>query len=291
MTWYRNLASVEARHSRGGHSATHVFDHRAHAPCDQPYAIRANAARRNVGAWLPEPVMTAELRDSAELAESLQMAFPVLLEFLSPQERAVFLLAEVFDYSHGEIAVILGKSENACRQLLRRAKKALAQRSPRSSPRADVAQKLTSRFFEAVQAGRVDDLMELLDDAVIAWSDGGGRVRAALNPIRGRDCVARFLIGIARKGGEGLSRYGTQLNGQPGLIGFRNGTAQTAMVLDLDQERIRTIYIVVNPDKLQRIPTGNVPTRACSPYERARARTDRTGEDPSVPDERLCLLH
>lgn len=207
-----------------------------------------------VGEWIPEPLLTVESRDEAELAESVQMAFLVLLESLSPQERAVFLLAEVFDYSHAEIAAIVSKTEDACRQLLRRARQAVAQRRPRFVPRADAAQQLTARFLQAVQEGRIDALMAMLDESVVVYSDGGGRVRAAMNPIHGPDRAARFLIGIARKRGEGFTRYSLPINDQPGMLIFRDGVAEGAMVLDVEQDRIRAIYIVVNPDKLQRLP-------------------------------------
>lgn len=207
-----------------------------------------------VGQWLPEPLVTATSRDSAELAESLQMAFLVLLESLSPQERAIFLLAEVFDYSHAEIAAILDKSEEACRQMLRRAKQALSQKRRRYRAGREKAEDLTGRFFRAVQTGETKELVALLHDDVMAYSDGGGRTQAALNPICGSDRVARFMIGIAQKGGTGLSRFSTLLNGQPGTIGFRNGIAQTAVILDIEEDRVRNLYIIVNPDKLKCIP-------------------------------------
>lgn len=207
-----------------------------------------------VGQWLPEPLVAATIRDSAELAESLQMAFLVLLESLSPQERAIFLLAEVFEHSHSEIAAILDKSEEACRQMLRRAKQALSQKRRRYRAGREKIEDLTGRFFRAVQNGETNELVALLHDDVVAYSDGGGRTRAALNPIYGSDRVARFMIGIAQKGGTGLSRFSTLLNGQPGTIGFRNGVAQSAVVLDVDGERIRNLYIIVNPEKLKCIP-------------------------------------
>jgi len=96
--------------------------------------------------------------------------------------------------------------------------------------------------------------MSLLNEDIVAYSDGGGRTRAALNPIYGKDRVARFLIGIARKGGQGLKRQVAEINAQPGFLGFRDGVAQTAVVLDIERDRIRAIYIVVNPDKLQHLP-------------------------------------
>jgi len=207
-----------------------------------------------VGEWLPEPVVTTAQRDPAELSESLTMAFLVLLESLTPLERAVFLLHEVFEYSHEEIAGITGKNVEACRQLLRRAKQAVQQRRPRFEPSTDAAAKLTAEFAHAMQTGDADALMHLLHEEIVAYSDGGGRVRAAINPIYGRDRVARFLVGIARKRGDGLKQQFAEINAQPGFLGFENGEAQTALVLDIEESRIRNIYIVVNPEKLHYLP-------------------------------------
>lgn len=207
-----------------------------------------------VGEWLPEPVMTTTQRDPAELSESLTMAFLVLLESLTPLERAVFLLHEVFEYSHEEIAGITGKSIDGCRQTLRRAKQAVQQRRPRFEPATGAVERLTEEFTHAMQTGDADALMHLLHEEIVAYSDGGGRVRAAINPIFGRNRVARFLVGIARKGGDGLKRQFAEINAQPGFLGFRNGEVQTALVLDVEDERIRAIYIVVNPEKLQHLP-------------------------------------
>lgn len=207
-----------------------------------------------VGSWLPEPVVTTATNDPAELSESLTMAFLVLLESLTPLERAVFLLHEVFDYSHGEIGEIVGHSEEASRQSLRRAKQAVERRRPRFEPQPLAAKQLTEEFARAMTTGDVAALMNLLHEEIVAYSDGGGRVRAAMNPIFGRDRVARFLAGIAQKSGGGLNRQLEEINGQPGVLGFRNGEAQTALVLDIEQDQIRTVYIVVNPEKLQHLP-------------------------------------
>jgi RNA polymerase sigma-70 factor, ECF subfamily len=212
-----------------------------------------------VGPWLPEPVVTKSVPDPAELAESLTMAFLVLLESLTPMERAVFLLHEVFDYSHAETAEIVGSSDEACRQMLRRAKQAVEARRPRFRPQPEEAERMMERFGAAVGAGDVEALMSLLHEEIAAYSDGGGRTRAAVNPIYGRDRVARFLIGIARKGGTGLKHRMTRINGRPATIGFRDGRATTVLVLDMEEdesgrELIRAIYIVVNPEKLQRLP-------------------------------------
>jgi RNA polymerase sigma-70 factor (ECF subfamily) len=209
------------------------------------------------GTWLPEPVVTTGTRDPVELSESLTMAFLVPMESLTPLERAVFLLQDVFDYSHAEIADIVGKTEGVCRQTLRRAKQAVKERRSRFEVRPSSADRLTMQFVTAVQAGNLGDLKSLLHEDIVAYSDGGGRVRAALNPISGKDRVARFLVGIARKGGDGLQRQVAEINAQPGFLGFRHGKAQTAVVLDIEQDRIHAIYIVVNPEKLQHLPKEN----------------------------------
>jgi RNA polymerase sigma-70 factor, ECF subfamily len=207
-----------------------------------------------VGPWLPEPLLTTEPRDTAELSESLTMAFLVLLESLSPVERAVFLLHEVFDYSHAETAELVGKSEEACRQILSRAKQALKQRRPRYEAERVEAEKLTGAMFAAMQAGDLEGLMGLLGDNVVLYSDGGGRRRAAINPILGSDRVARFLIGVSRKTEDGLTRYAAEINAQSGLIGFRNGEVENAVVIDAANGRIQAVYLVVNPDKLKSLP-------------------------------------
>lgn len=206
-----------------------------------------------VGPWLPEPIVTSAPPDPAELSESLTMAFLVLLESLSPLERAVFLLHEVFDYSHAEVAEITGSTEAACRQAFRRAKAAVAERRPRFRTSPTTAGQLTTRFLEAVQAGRIDDLLAMLHQNVVTYSDGGGQTRAALNPIYGAERVARFLIGIAQKGATGLTGVFSEVNGQPAFIGYIDGEPRTVMVLDIEDDRIRTVYIVVNPQKLQNL--------------------------------------
>jgi RNA polymerase sigma-70 factor (ECF subfamily) len=206
-----------------------------------------------VGTWLPEPVATSAARDPVELSESLTMAFLVLLESLTPLERAVFLLHEVFDYSHAETARVTGRSEEACRQTLRRARQAMVARRPRFEAEPEMAERLMAQFSRAVLAGDLDGLMSLLHEDIAVYSDGGGIEQAALNPIYGRDRAARFLVGIARKGGAGLERQAAEINAQPGYLGIRDGQVRTAVVLDMEQDRIRTVYIVVNPHKLERL--------------------------------------
>lgn len=211
-----------------------------------------------IGPWLPEPIVTAEPHDSAELSESLTMAFLVLLESLSPLERVTFLLHEVFDYSHAEVASITGSTEAACRQAFRRAKAAIAERRPRFQPQPHAAEQLTQSFLHAMQQGSVEGLLALLHPEVITYSDGGGRVRAAINPIYGPDRTARFLAGIANKDtNRFLTRIPSEVNGQPAIIALLDGKPRGVLVLDIEDGRIRNVYIVVNPEKLHHLAKEN----------------------------------
>src|SRR5436853_3433229 len=173
----------------------------------------AQARRENyVGPWLPEPIITGDgasllspLRQITD-RESISMAFLVLLESLSPLERAVFLLREVFDYEYPEIAGITGRDEAACRQLFSRAKKHIKEHRPRFPASPEAHAKMVGRFMEAWIAGNMDGLTILLAEDVTVWSDGGGKVSgAARQPIQGRDCVARAMIVNAAHAPEGTT--------------------------------------------------------------------------------------
>jgi RNA polymerase sigma-70 factor (ECF subfamily) len=175
----------------------------------------AQARRENyVGPWLPEPIITGDgasllspLRQITD-RESISMAFLVLLESLSPLERAVFLLREVFDYEYAEIAQITGRDEAACRQLFSRAKKHIREHRPRFPASPEAHAKMVGRFMEACLAGDMHGLMSLLAEDVTVWSDGGGKVSAAArHPIQGRDTVARTIIGLLSRAAEGTTFY------------------------------------------------------------------------------------
>lgn len=222
--------------------------------------LRSAKVRREeyVGPWLPEPLLTDESLDAAEtieLDETLSMAFLVLLERLTPVERAVFLLREVFDYDYGEISRIVGKSEANCRQIARRARESVAARRPRFETSAEQEKRLMDSFLEACSDGDMESLLALLSEDVILWSDGGGKVRAALNPIYGPEKVSRFLLGILGKTPPGFSTRMAQVNGRPGVIGYVGGQPMSALVLEATVDRIWTIRIVVNPEKLKTIPS------------------------------------
>jgi RNA polymerase sigma-70 factor, ECF subfamily len=216
----------------------------------------AKACREEyVGPWLPEPLATGEGSDVADaLDETLSMAFLVLLESLTPVERAVFLLREVFDYDYEEISHLVGKSETNCRQIAHRARGYVAARRPRFERSPEQQERLTERFVEACSTGDMPALLELLAEDITLWSDGGGRVRAALNPIYGPEKVTRFLLGVLRKTPPTFVSRLARVNGQPGIVGYVEGRPASVLTLDTESGRIRAIRIVVNPEKLRTIP-------------------------------------
>ena len=220
--------------------------------------LRSARARREeyVGPWLPEPLLAE--RDAGEPAaveEALSMAFLVLLESLTPVERAVFLLREIFDYEYAEISRLVDKSEANCRQIARRARESVAARRPRFESSPEQEESLTESFLEVCLNGDMDGLLALLSEDVTLYSDGGGKTRAALNPIRGADKVARFLTGILGKAPPGFAVRRTRVNGRPGLVGyFGDGSPQSVVTLEVADGNIRAIRLVVNPEKLGSVP-------------------------------------
>ena len=206
-----------------------------------------------VGAWLPEPLAgtTPDVAETALDHESLSTAFLVLLESLSPKERAVFLLHDVFAYDFASIAGIVGESEAYCRQLARRARSHMVARRPRYEVDEEQRERLTARFIEAVSNGDMAALTATLAEDVVITSDGGGKVLAARKPVVGRDKAATFLIkirGLAHS--EPVMRL-QEINGQPGVITLIDGALRNAATFEIDGDRISHIYIVANPDKLE----------------------------------------
>jgi RNA polymerase sigma-70 factor, ECF subfamily len=231
--------------------------------------LKSAQARREtyIGPWLPEPVITGDgtsllspLRQITD-RESISMAFLVLLESLSPLERAVFLLREVFDYEYAEIAQITGRSEVACRQLFSRAKKHIKAHRPRFPASPEAHAKMVGRFMEACMAGDIDGLMSLLAEDVTTWSDGGGKVSgAARRPIQGRDKVARALAGVLSRVPEGTTIEMIEANGFPALLMRVKGQIVSLLTLEVEGDFIRALYNVANPDKLAHLnlpPTSN----------------------------------
>jgi RNA polymerase sigma-70 factor (ECF subfamily) len=206
-----------------------------------------------VGPWLPEPLLTDQHdpTETAALAESLSFAFLVMLESLGPLERAVFLLREVFDYDYAEIAAIVGKSEANCRQVLHRAHQHLGQRRPRFDVSHEQQERITYQFLRASANGDMQELLDLLTDDIVFTADGGGKARAGLNLVHGADKVARGLLGGLHKMPSGVQGDIEEINGQPAIVGwYLDGRPYGVLLLDVEGERVRSIYVVVNPDKL-----------------------------------------
>jgi RNA polymerase sigma-70 factor (ECF subfamily) len=191
-----------------------------------------------------------------QMQESLSMAFLLLLEKLTPLERAAFLLHDVFDYEYAEVAGILGKSEVNCRQILLRARQHVSENRPRFDASPKEHKKLLEAFLAAATQGDIQGLLTVLSDQVILYSDGGGKAAAALNPITGPDHVARFLIGaIQMSVPVGVTMRFAQVNGQPGVVYLRpDGRAGCVLTLDVVEGRLRNIYVVTNPEKLANFP-------------------------------------
>lgn len=226
--------------------------------------LRSAQVRREsyAGPWLPEPLLTGPgaaqngpLRQMTDW-ESISIAFLVLLESLSPPERAVFLLREVFDYEYAEIAQITGRTETACRQLFSRAKKHIRSQRPRfpASPQAHAD--MVGRFMEACLAGDIDGLTSLLAEDVTAWMDGGGKVAvSASQPVQGRDKVARGIIARLGRAPADATVEVIEVNGLPALLGRVAGQVVNIVMLEVVTlpgrgDAIRTLRTVLNPDKL-----------------------------------------
>jgi RNA polymerase sigma-70 factor (ECF subfamily) len=178
------------------------------------------------------------------------MAFLVMLERLNPVERAVFLLRESFDFSHREVADVIGRSEANCRQIERRARERLAGPVRARVTNPEVHERLTEGFLRAVRGGDVDGLLRLLAEDVVSYSDGGGKVSAARRPVIGADRVARFWLGLAAKAPPGVEFRIALVNGRAGILTHIDGQLYNVIALYPEDGRIRRIFVVVNPDKL-----------------------------------------
>jgi RNA polymerase sigma-70 factor (TIGR02957 family) len=235
---------------------------------------RAKARRESyVGPWLPEPILTRQdpAEDSA-MAESVSMAMLVVLETLSPLERAVFVLREAFGMPHAEIADVLGRKEEAVRQLARRARDHVRERRSRFDADQTEQRRVTERFLEATSTGDLEALMEVLSPGVTLVADGGGKALAPRRPVRGADKVARFLVTVATE--ERMARFlesvGSepapdlrihlaQVNGGPGIVATSGGRPITALVLDVADGLVQTVHLVANPEKLAGVRAVEAP--------------------------------
>jgi RNA polymerase sigma-70 factor (TIGR02957 family) len=219
-----------------------------------------------VGPWLPEPIRTTstDAAVNVDAADSVSMAMLVVLETLSPLERAVFVLKEVFDFDYAEIAAAVERSEAAVRQTAHRARNHVQARRPRYEDDPERRTKATERFLAAATGGDINTLMDLLAPDVTLWTDGGGKVRQATRPVQGAQRVATWLLGVASRPYEGVEIHDmtaglTTINGGPGLVFTGAGRVIATLTVELDAEgRIAVVHNVANPDKLRAMAAGDV---------------------------------
>lgn len=223
---------------------------------------RLRQARRRetyIGPWLPEPVAetwAGTRADRLEMAESLSMAFLVLLETLSPTERAAYLLREVFGYEFGEIAALIDKSPVNARQIVARARKRVESHDRRFPSTAEQAEALADRFFEACRSGDVEAVEALLAPDPVLYSDGGGKVHAAPRPLTNRRQIAKLLsVVFPKAAAHHFKIVKARVNGRPGFVFSIEGRAVEVCTFDESRGRVGTLYIVLNPDKLGRWST------------------------------------
>jgi len=235
---------------------------------------RAKARRESyVGPWLPDPILTRQdVAEDAAMAESVSMAMLVVLETLSPLERAVFVLREAFGLPYAEIADVLGRKEEAVRQLAHRARDHVRERRSRFDADQTEQRRVTERFLEASSNGDLEALMEVLSPGVTLVADGGGRALAPRRPLRGADKVARFLVAAATEGqmarflesvrvgpAPDLRIHLAQVNGGPGIVATSEGEPITAIVLDVADGVVQTVHLVANPEKLAGVRAVEAP--------------------------------
>jgi RNA polymerase sigma-70 factor (TIGR02957 family) len=229
--------------------------------------LRSAARRREdyIGPWLPEPVLTSpDIADDVVLADSVSMAMLVVLETLTPHQRAVFVLHEVFGFSHQEIAEAVSKTEPAVRQILHRARQQVLERRPARAGSATGPEKdaVLQRFLTAASTGDLQGLMDVLAPDVVLISDGGGIKSAALRPILGADKTARFLVGVGANKIDGELRVEPAwYNSSPASVVYIGGEADSVGTIEVVDDRIVAIYLVRNPEKFTGLDTPRVLSR------------------------------
>ncbi|MFJ8104875.1 RNA polymerase sigma factor SigJ [Streptomyces sp. NPDC096132] len=262
-TW---LSWAARRRARGAERIDNPRAYLVRIAVNGALAHQAAVSRRRetyVGPWLPEPLVgpladepaPVDAADAAVRAESVSMALLVVLETLTPLERGVFVLHEVFGYAHTEIAEILGRSPSAIRQLAHRAREHVHARRPRYEPDPRVRRQVTERFLAAALGGDLDALLQLLAPDVALWGDGGGKGAGGVRPLYGREKVARLLAAVAPHSGKGLDIAYRTVNGAPSALLLVGDTPYAVLVLDLtpDGDQVCGIYAVANPDKLSHV--------------------------------------
>lgn len=227
-------------------------------------ALRTSKRRREdyVGNWLPEPIQTvSDVGEDAVLAESVSMAMLLILETLSPDERVVFVLHEVFSYSYPEIAPVVGKSDTAVRQIAHRAREHVEARRRRFTPDKQLARTTVTRFLRAAHTGDIDGLVAVMAPDVVALSDGGGQVSAARRPVVGPQRVAQFMTGLAQGAMAGFDISFGSYNSMPAVSFRRDGALDSILLVELTDGLITALYAIRNPDKLRDTATTHTLTR------------------------------
>jgi RNA polymerase sigma-70 factor (ECF subfamily) len=220
--------------------------------------LRSAKAEREAytGTWLPEPLVSSGPLSpdlTLELASDISIAFLTVLERLAPEERAAFLLHEVFDFDYSKISRIIGKNQAACRQIVHRAKQRVQEDRPRFSVSREAHGQLLEKFIEGASSGRREQIMSMLGDEVRVTTDGGGKVSSFRKVLQGSDRVARFYAGLSRKFAGRFVYRMAEINGEPGLLRYLDGKLESAQSFVINGTQICAIYIVRNPDKLNDI--------------------------------------
>ncbi|MET3913623.1 RNA polymerase sigma-70 factor (TIGR02957 family) [Variovorax sp. OAS795] len=220
--------------------------------------LRAAKVQREhyIGAWMPEPTLTEPPdtpEESLERADNISVAFLAVLERLAPEARAAFLMREVFDADYDEVALTLGKSEAACRQLVHRAKAQLQEARPRYPVPRETHQRLLRAFADAAARGSLQDLKALMAEEAELIGDGGGKVQTFSKVLRGSQRLAQLYFSLWRRMGAAVRMELAEINGEPGLLRFVDGELESAQTFEIEGERIVRIRVQRNPDKLARI--------------------------------------
>jgi RNA polymerase sigma-70 factor (ECF subfamily) len=208
-----------------------------------------------VGTWLPEPIISDKnednVEDIVEISDSLSTAFLILLESLTPIERAVYLLHDIFGYEFNDISKFLNKKEDNCRQIAKRARGRIKGKERRFNASNKEIEKIFNSFVEASAKGNIETLMSLLEDDIVLYSDSGGKIRAARKPIFGKMNVARFIVGIHTKFGTDRKYVKCFINGLPGLKVYMDNKLFGTLSFHYDGNKIKNIFVILNPEKLR----------------------------------------
>jgi RNA polymerase sigma-70 factor, ECF subfamily len=230
--------------------------------CIDRMRAKARELAHYTGSWLPgplyvdDPIMPDQRLD---MTADLSMALLVLLERLTPEERAVYLLHDIFDFNHFKISTVIGKSQESCRQLLSRARKHVREGRPRFAAPGDAKRSVIEKFLEALANDDERLLMNAIAHDATITSDGGGKVRAALRVVQGRDRICRLLLGVRKKIEGKIEDRLMRINGEAGIVSYVDGVPRALFVMETSDTEVVAVFRVLNPEKLRSIPALNSP--------------------------------